>query len=359
MLCDWLPPDFGAVGQYALQHATELAQKGHQVCLVGFSSTATKREIVRFDQGTLTIRRLLTPVYDRSALIGRAMWTLKANFSLLREAGPDMLAADEIQFTGSPPYLLHFIAWFSGKLKAQLRYRITDFHPECLIAAMGRTPLWLRALSALTWRARRRVHVMEVIGEDQRRRLLAGGIAPERIEIRRDPSPVTIAADQKPADVPEVLKGRKVVLYSGNWGVAHDYETFAVGMALFEQAHPGVAGVWINATSDRAMQAHKALTAVGVPAAITAPCALSDLPAVLVAADVHLITLLDAFVGYVLPSKVYACIESRRPILFIGSENSDVHVLCALANEPDAYQRADVGDAEAVCEALETLLLGD
>jgi hypothetical protein len=38
MLCDWLPPDFGAVGQYAMTFARDLAGEGHDVALVGFSS---------------------------------------------------------------------------------------------------------------------------------------------------------------------------------------------------------------------------------------------------------------------------------------------------------------------------------
>ena len=74
------------------------------------------------------------------------------------------------------------------------------------------------------------------------------------------------------------------------------------------------------------------------------------------AADVHLITLEDAFVGYVMPSKVYACIASGRPILFIGSADSDVHALCRRSLPPDYYVRVDVGDADGVCSALEHLL---
>ena len=34
-ICDWLPPDFGAVGQYSLMFATELAEQGQHVALVG------------------------------------------------------------------------------------------------------------------------------------------------------------------------------------------------------------------------------------------------------------------------------------------------------------------------------------
>ena len=37
-LCDWLPPDYGAVGQYSLLFARELAAEGRDVVLAGLSS---------------------------------------------------------------------------------------------------------------------------------------------------------------------------------------------------------------------------------------------------------------------------------------------------------------------------------
>ena len=355
MLCDWLPPDFGAVGQYAAQFARELAGQGNEVCLIGFSSTATTETRAEIGEGSLIERRILMPEYDRGALLLRALWTARANVRLLWAAWHELQSADEIRFTGSPPYLLHFLAPLKPMLRARLRYRITDFHPECLIATRKRKPIWSYPISALTWYWRRRIDVMEVIGEDQRRRLIAGGISRRRIELKRDPSPVQFADDLVPMPMPAELQGRKVVLYSGNWGVAHDHETFAVGMALFEQRHPGVAAVWLNATGGRADQAEAALRAVGVTVLRTPPCPLDQLPAVLRAADVHLITLADAFVGYVLPSKVYACIASGKPVLFVGSVLSDVHVLCVQGVMPGEYKRADIGDAEAVCTALAEL----
>ena len=43
-LCDWLPPDFGAVGQYSLLFARERAAAGEEVVLAGLSSTASSVE---------------------------------------------------------------------------------------------------------------------------------------------------------------------------------------------------------------------------------------------------------------------------------------------------------------------------
>ena len=37
-ICDWLPPDFGAVGQYAVMFARQWAREGWAVTLVGLSS---------------------------------------------------------------------------------------------------------------------------------------------------------------------------------------------------------------------------------------------------------------------------------------------------------------------------------
>ena len=44
-ICDWLPPDFGAVGQYALLSARELAKGGWEVTLFGLTSGKARREL--------------------------------------------------------------------------------------------------------------------------------------------------------------------------------------------------------------------------------------------------------------------------------------------------------------------------
>ena len=38
IIADWLPPDFGAVGQYMQMRAEHLAEHGHEVTLVGLAS---------------------------------------------------------------------------------------------------------------------------------------------------------------------------------------------------------------------------------------------------------------------------------------------------------------------------------
>jgi colanic acid biosynthesis glycosyl transferase WcaI len=94
------------------------------------------------------------------------------------------------------------------------------------------------------------------------------------------------------------------------------------------------------------------LIAANVPFARSIPGPLNQLASILAAADVHLITLRSSFSGIVLPSKVYACIASQRPILFVGPASSDVHLLCTQTDKR-CYARVEPGDAVGFAEALE------
>jgi hypothetical protein len=93
----------------------------------------------------------------------------------------------------------------------------------------------------------------------------------------------------------------------------------------------------------------------GLPHLRTRLLPLEQLGRLLVTPDAHLITLRDRFAGFVLPSKVHACIESRKRIIYIGPAGSDVHLLCRTRMAPGSYIRLAVGDADGVLHALEDM----
>src|SRR5262249_6694165 len=142
-------------------------------------------------------------------------------------------------------------------------------------------------------------------GEDQRRRLHAIGIPDERIILKRDPSPVRIPRGVRPLPVPKELDGYRLLLYSGNLGVAHDYETFAAGYRLHHRRGSSRVALWLNATGARADALEQRVRAAELPLHRSRPVPLELLPRLLVTPHAHLITLRDEFVGYVMPSKVY------------------------------------------------------
>jgi hypothetical protein len=354
-LCDWLPPDFGAVGQYSLLFARERAAQGDDVVLAGLSSTADSVAEERHGEGRLRIVRRRAATYDRADFRARALWTARTDLGLVWAVRRELRAADEILFTGSPPFLIQLLVPLNLLLRKRLTYRITDFHPECLMAEMDRVPVPLRLFHRWTLALRRRVDRFEVLGEDQRRRLLAIGIDPGRIVLKRDPSPVAIPPGTPPLDRPAELDGYAILLYSGNFGVAHDHETFVEGYRRHHREGSGRVALWLNATGSKADRVEEILRREGLPVHRGRPVPLAELPRLLVTPDAHLITLRDGFVGYVLPSKVYGCVQSGRGVLYVGSPDSDVHLLCARGAPPGRYWRADAGDPAGVFRALEEI----
>ncbi|WP_422014704.1 hypothetical protein [Reyranella sp.] len=353
VIADWLPPDFGAVGQYMQMRAQALAEKGHMVTLVGLTSGAATKVHREIGMGSLTEIRLSTRPVPRHSLLGRMLWTIFTNLRLLIAAFGPLRAAHGILFTGSPPFLIHLLAPLRPLWRGRLVYRITDFHPECLIAARDRSSRALNLLLRMTNFWRRRVDAFEVLGEDQRRRLEATGIAAERVALVRDGSPVVFSFDDPVEPLPADLAGKCVLLYSGNYGVAHEVETVVRGYELHHREGSGRVGLWLSATGAGADEIAGRLRSAGLPLHRSAPVPLKKLSGLLRAPAAHLVTLRDSFVGYVMPSKIYACLESGKPIVFVGSADSDVNLLAR--SDPAGYLRVDCEDFRGFAAALEKL----
>lgn len=358
IIADWIPPDFGAVGQYMQMRARALAQLGHDVTLVGLSSTENSTRHEAIGKGSLTALRLLTGAVPRASLAARLVWTIWTNLRLVWAAFGALRRADGILFTGSPPFLIHILAPLRFLWRGRLVYRITDFHPECLIAAQPRASRALGLMLSLTKFWRRRIGGFEVLGRDQWKRLAESGIDEARIALVRDGSPVSFegaVAETLPAE----LAGRCVLLYSGNYGVAHEVDTVFEGYrrhhATGTGAGTGRVVLWLSAAGAGAADLEQRFVAAGLPFHRSAPVPLERLAGLLEAPDGHLVTLKDSFVGYVMPSKIYACIESKRPIIFCGSADSDVDLLAREAVPRSDYWRVSCGDPAGFAAALEAL----
>ncbi len=353
IVADWLPPDFGAVGQYMQIRAHALAARGHDVTLIGLStaSSSTRQEVV--GKGRVTEIRLAARPVPRGSLASRLLWTIVTNLRLVVAAFGRLRTASGIIFTGSPPFLIHLLVPLKPFWKGRLVYRITDFHPECLIAAQPRPSLMLAALLRLTNFWRRRIDLFEVLGEDQLKRLSEAGIDRGRITLVRDGSPVSFDAGQAAEPLAADLSEACVLLYSGNYGIAHEVDTVAEGYRLHHRDGSGRVRLWLSAAGSGTEDLCRRFVADGLPFHRSAPVALAKLPGLLLSPDAHLVTLKDAFVGFVMPSKIYACLESQRPIIFVGSAKSDVDLLARRAGA--IYWRIDCGDPAGFAAALEQL----
>lgn len=353
---DWLPPDFGAVGQYGLANARAAARAGRDTTLIGLTSGPSGRTVEHFEGGaTLTIIRLHAPPAEKGSYLRRLLWALMADLRLVWTAARTPCPrGSELLFTGSPPFMLFFAIWLKALRGFRLTYRITDFYPEVIIAALGKTPAPLALLQRLAWWARRRIDLFQALGEDQQRLLVEGGVRPERIVIVRDRSPVTFSPETRPAQRPAEGGERRLLLYSGNYGVAHDVDTVLAGLAALHQDGDDQWALWLNAVGAGADRLAAGLQSASAPCVRTQPVPLADLAGLLMSPDAHLITLLPPFAGLVLPSKVYGCLDTGKPIIFVGPQSSDVDLLCKRADGL-WYRRVEPGRPEELKAALQEL----
>ncbi|MEI7931472.1 MAG: hypothetical protein WCI21_00210 [Alphaproteobacteria bacterium] len=351
IVCDWIPPAFGAVGQYQDRRARMRAAEGNVAVLIGLGSRA---EVLQ--EGSLTIVRLaaVRPP-PKASMARRALWAINNSRRLLAEVGRAVgkLPEGEVEIlvTGSPPFLAYLVILANRFFwRRTVIYRITDFYPETLFAT-GHLR-WLKPLQGLFHALRRGADRIESLGDDQTRRLVETGFPLERIVLARDDSPIKDWSRRTPVARP-YPDDKVTLLYSGNLGLAHELETFCAAYEQHVVQGSNRVRLWMNGQGARVADLVAFCEARGLPLHVTPPAAIEDLPEVLRAGDAHLVLLKDPFWGYVLPSKIYACLELETPIVYVGPPESDLHALLTRHEFPWFHARA--GDVDECQRLLETL----
>ena len=120
------------------------------------------------------------------------------------------------------------------------------------------------------------------------------------------------------------LEKRFVIMYSGNLGRAHDWNTIAEGFRLVYEKHPGAVLLIIGYGygKDRLAQWHTSRQ--DIPVTFLPHQPRSDLKTILGSADLHLISQSPEFDGLVVPSKFYGIASVFKPVHFIGSLHNTV-----------------------------------
>jgi glycosyltransferase involved in cell wall biosynthesis len=120
------------------------------------------------------------------------------------------------------------------------------------------------------------------------------------------------------------LHGKFVVLYLGNTGIGHAFETVMDAAEQLRNAGDPVRFVFIGGGIRwRDIEAEKQRRGLD-NVILKGYVAKEDTPSVMAAADAALITLRDAALGVNSPSKVHANLAMGLPILYVGPTNCNV-----------------------------------
>jgi len=335
LLNQFYAPDISPTAQLAASLAEHRADRGDRVTIVtgraGYLEGLAPAGVVRTGPG-LRIRRVWTPELGKSSrarrLLGYATFSLGGAWQMLRLPRQDVIVA-----MTTPPFAV------VGALVHQVLHRGTrvvlwsmDCYPDAAERFGELRPggLVSRVLRAVNRWAFRRIEV--VVGLDTAMvELLESQYAsgPDRPRFAVIPNWERLAQFPAPTDGEAPWAGyddlavgdRTVVLYLGNTGVGHRFDTVLDAAArLGEEAcfvFVGGGERWL------ALQAE--VTARGLSNVVFRPYVPKDeTPAVMAGAHLALITLHDRSLGVMSPSKLHANLAAGLPILYVGPEGSNV-----------------------------------
>ncbi len=325
-------PDFAPTGLHAADAAFDLAAAGREAHAVtsrlaydgggpGYAAKETLRGV--------QVHRVWTTRFGRASLAGRALDYLSfyasATFALLR-----LLRQGDVVVAMTDPPLLSVCAALAAWLRgARLVNWLQDIFPEAAtrsgIGVLG-GPVGALARSLRDWSVRRAEFnvVLGVRMATELERLVPGA----RVRVAQnwaDGAAIRPMAPGASALRREWgLEGKFIVGYSGNLGRVHDCETLLAAARLLAQERDVVFS-FVGGGFHFAR-----LRAAGL-----ANVALHDyvpeerLGEGLAACDVHLVTLLPAFEGLVVPSKFYSIAAAGRAVIFVGDKEGEIARLIA------------------------------
>jgi len=342
LLNEYFPPDTSATAKMAAAVVEALAREHQVTVLCGRPSYDPSERhpfylLRREKRGNVVVERVGSTTYSRLRMRQRLLNYL--SYVALAVPRALMIRADVVLAMTDPPFegiVGAFVAWLKRR---PFVYNIRDLYPEMAVAGnIVRPARWLRFWERLHRWALSRAALVIVLGEDTRERIIAKGIDPQRVVVIRDGARMRQALPDPTHPVSREVRGeyRFVVLHAGNLGFYGAWDT-VVGAAQRLNGE-GAGFVFVG---DGAMRSQIEASANGCKSIRFQPFRpLEQVPYVLAAGDMHLITIRPGLEGVVVPSKLYPILAAGRPVLALAPEKSDVARVirrsgCGVVANPD------------------------
>lgn len=323
-----------------------LAERGHEVHIVCsrqlYEDAAAQLPEQEEVQG-VQIHRAWSTRFGRSSLIGRAADYLSFYMGALWVLWHVVTPGSALVAKTDPPLMSVPAGWLARRRGASFINWLQDVFPEVaqqagLGWAQGRVGQWLMRLRDGSLR---RATANVVIGERMRELFLRRGIDPAALTVIpnwSDPEVVhPVPAERNPLMAEWALQERFVVMYSGNMGRAHDFDTILEAARLLSD-DPRVLFLFVGGGA-RKRAVEEAAKGQGLRNVRFYPYQPKDrLADSLGTGAVHLISLAPDQEGLIVPSKFYGILAAGRPAVFVGDLDGEIARL---------VRRHDVGAAIA------------
>ena len=346
-------PDSSATAQMLMELAEDLERRGATVTILAGRASYRSPNVQLSPQERykgITIRRVQGSHFGRRRLLGRALdyasFYLLAAWTVLRLPRQDCL------IVMSDPPLLSILGAVAGLVKqCKVICWLQDVFPDIAVRAGvlpdGTLTTLLRRLGH--W-SLGRMDMTVVLGRCMKQYLLDGGLPALKmvcVPNWANGSQIYPLGEEADNEFSEThgIRGKFVVMYSGNLGVVHDVETI-LSMVRFTAAFEGVVFCFVGDGVGR-RQIEDSVCHEGWRHVLFLPHQPKEgLQWSLTAADVHLVTLREDMTGLSVPSKIYGVLAAGRPAIFIGPETCEVAWLINEAGCGYIVQPGDTRGAE-------------
>ena len=351
LLNQYYPPDTSATAKMAVQVAEKLAEH-HRVTVVAgrpsydpdeFYSFAFLRRDIR---NNVTVERVASTAYPRHQMRRRVSNYL----SYLALAVPRALAIhpDIVLAMTDPP-----VAGIAGAFIARMAgrpfvYNIRDLYPDMALGGdIVRPNRWVDRWEEMHLRALHEAARVIVLGDDMRDRIVSKGVSPDRVVVIRDGTsfPTSLPERNDPL-VQKIRCGFSfVALHAGNLGFYGAWDSLLKAADILRNENIGL--VFIGDGANRAALETSGKSSPNVRFLPFFP--FVQLPHVMMAGDVHIVTVRRGLEGVVVPSKLYSILAAGRPVLAVAAGGSDA---ARIVNESGCGISADPDDPAGIAAAI-------
>lgn len=347
-------PDMAAGSQLLTELCEDLVTAGDEVTVICGRGTYLGGEPLpaRETINGVRVERAWATSFGKSTIVGRlsdygSFWASSIAKGLFASS-PDVMLA--VSF---PPMIAAGAALAARRHGAPLVTWVQDVYPELAarFGLMSERSVGYRALRGL----QRMTHAASArtvaISEGMAARLREQGAVEERTRVVPNWSD---ARTIRPRDGESAFRsahdfaGRFVVMYSGNLGVAHEFQTLLGAARVLSTRRPEVLFVFIG-------DGQRKREAQGLASGLSNVRFMDYQPHAslgesLPSADAHVISLRDDLAGLVVPSKLYGAMACGRPVFYVGPPECEVG---RVVRNHSIGWAGRVGDVEGLAAAIE------
>ena len=324
-------PDVAATAQHAHDLSRSLVASGHEVSIIASRALYGQKgaALPAYEEiDGIKVHRVGRSFFGKSSIVARIF---DFGYFYLAAAGKVlMLRRHDVSVCFTTPPFIALLGWCLRLMKGtKMVYWVMDLYPDLPVACgvMREGTFSTRFFEAINRFCLRKADAVVALGRCMRDRILAKGIDKDQVQIigvwtdSEEVKPIPREENQYRKEWG--IENRFLVMYSGNFGLGHDVDTF-LQAAQRLQGDDRIRFAFVGGGKKKSVVEDFVNENQLINSVLAPYQPRENLDELLSAADCHLVSLLVGVEGIMVPCKLFGILAAARPALFVGSERSEI-----------------------------------